>query len=148
MLFNVSVISVVSIFQFLGCVADSFNDTTILSGAHLLDCEFGNRSLAYIERNHYCRRHLTQKHAAFTRGDSATFQFRHRFHSMFSGQKLFLDFFLVQAAKLIVAQVWALIFSLFPSAACVLRIRRRGTERSASNRRTGEGRMRLRSAEK
>src|ERR1017187_9931922 len=63
MLLSVSVISVVSIICFLGCVADSFNDTTILSGALLLDCEFGDRSLANIERNHCFRRHLTQKRA-------------------------------------------------------------------------------------
>src|SRR5208283_1784836 len=87
MLLSVSVISVVSIICFLGCVADSFNDPTILSGALLLDCEFGNRSLANIEQNHCHRRHLTQKHADFTRGDLACFQFRRRFHSMFAGQK-------------------------------------------------------------
>jgi hypothetical protein len=57
-----------------GCVVDSFNDTTILSGAFLLDREFGNRSLANIEQNHCRRRHLTQKHADFTRGDLAGFQ--------------------------------------------------------------------------
>src|SRR6202142_2007047 len=84
MLLSVSVISVVSIICFPGCVADSFNDTTILSVALLLDGELSGRCLANIEQNHCCRRHLTQKHADFTRGDLAVFQFRHRFHSMFS----------------------------------------------------------------
>jgi len=79
MLLSVSVISVVSIFCFPGCVADSFNDTTILSGALLLNCELSDRTLANIEQNRCCRRHLTQKHADFTRGDLAGFQFRHRF---------------------------------------------------------------------
>src|ERR1700692_2208941 len=62
MLLRVSVISVASIICFLGCVADSFNDTTILSGALLLNCEFGNRSLANIDQNHCRRWHLTQNH--------------------------------------------------------------------------------------
>jgi hypothetical protein len=84
LLLSVSVISVVSIFCFPGCVADSFNDTTILSGALLLDCELSGRSLANIEQNRHCRQHLTQNHADFTRGDLAGFQFRHRFHSMFA----------------------------------------------------------------
>src|ERR1017187_5351171 len=84
MLLSVSVISVVSIICFPGCVADAFNDTTILSGALLLNGQLSGRSLANIEQNHYRRRHLTQKHANFTRGDLAGFQFRHRFHSMFS----------------------------------------------------------------
>jgi hypothetical protein len=84
MLLSVSVISVVSIFYFPGCVADSFNDTTILSDALLLNGELSDRTIANIEQNHPCRRHLTQKHADFTRGDLAVFQFRHRFHSMFS----------------------------------------------------------------
>jgi hypothetical protein len=69
---------------FFGSVADSFNDTTILSVALLLNGELSGRSLANIEQNHCFRRHLTQKHADFTRGDLAVFQFRHRFHSMFS----------------------------------------------------------------
>jgi hypothetical protein len=69
---------------FFGCVADSFNDTTILSVALLLNGELSNRSLANIEENRSRRRHLTQKHADFTRGDLAVFQFRQRFHSMFS----------------------------------------------------------------
>jgi hypothetical protein len=42
-----------------GCVADSFNDTTILSGALLLDGKSGDRTIANIERNHCCRRYLT-----------------------------------------------------------------------------------------
>src|ERR1035441_9230139 len=84
MLLSVSVVSVVSIICFFGCVADSFNDTTILSGALLLNYEFGNRSLANIERNHCCRRCLTQKHTDFTRGNLAGFQLRRHFHSMFA----------------------------------------------------------------
>jgi hypothetical protein len=50
----------------------------------LLNRELSGQSLANIEQNHCCRRHLTQKHAGFTRGDLAVFQFRHHFHSMFS----------------------------------------------------------------
>jgi hypothetical protein len=65
-------------------VVDSFNDTTILSGALLLNCEFGNRSLANIEQNHCYRRCLTQKRADITRGNLADFQPRHHFHSMFA----------------------------------------------------------------
>ena len=84
MLLSVSVISVVSIICFHGCVADSFNDTTILSDALLLNGKFSTRSPANIERNRCCRRHLTQKHADSTRGDLAGFQFRPRFHSMFA----------------------------------------------------------------
>ena len=84
MLLSVSVISVVSIICFPGCVADSFNDTTILSVALLFNVDLSGRSLANIEQNRCCRRHLTQKHADFTRGYLADFQFRHRFHSMFS----------------------------------------------------------------
>src|ERR1017187_2104652 len=84
MLLSVSVISVVSIICFPSCVVDSFNDTTILSVALLLNGELSGRSLANIEQNRHCRRYLTQKHADFTRGDFAVFQFRHRFHSMFS----------------------------------------------------------------
>ena len=77
-------ISVVSIFCFPGYVSDSSNNTTILSGALLLNCELSDRTLANIEQNRRCRRHLTQKHADFTPGDLASFQFRHRFHSMFA----------------------------------------------------------------
>ena len=73
---------------FFGCVADSFNDTTILSVALLLNGELSNRSLANIEENRSRRRHLTQKHADFTRGDFAGFQLRHRFHSMFVRRKI------------------------------------------------------------
>jgi hypothetical protein len=59
---------------FLGCVADSFNDPTILSSALLLDREFGDRHLEKIERNRCRRRCLTQKHADFMRGNLANFQ--------------------------------------------------------------------------
>jgi hypothetical protein len=93
MLLSVSVVSTVSIFCFLGCVADSFNDTTILSSALLLNCELSGRSLANIEQNHCHRRHLTQKHADFTRGDLAVFKLRRRFHSMFARVKNSLSFF-------------------------------------------------------
>src|ERR1017187_8361173 len=82
MLLSVSVISVVSIICFLGCVADSFNDTTILSVALLLNGELSGRSLANIEQNHCHCRYLTQKHADFMRRDLAGFQLRHHFHSM------------------------------------------------------------------
>src|ERR1035438_8500897 len=47
---NVSVISVVSIFFFPGCVADSFNDPIILSGVLLLNGELSGRNLANIEK--------------------------------------------------------------------------------------------------
>ena len=93
MLLSVSVVSTVSIICFLGCVADSFNDTTILSGALLLNCELTGRSLANIEQNHCHCRHLTQKHTDFTRGDLTVFKFRHRFHSMFARVKNSLSFF-------------------------------------------------------
>src|ERR1022692_2417325 len=86
MLLSVSVISVVSIICFLGCVADSFNDTTILSFALLLNGELSGRSLANIEQNHCCRRHLTQKHADFTRGDLAVFSFGTVFIQCFQGR--------------------------------------------------------------
>src|ERR1019366_1521514 len=82
MLLSVSVISVVSIFCFPGCVADSFNDTTILPGALLLSCDLIDRTLANIEQTRRYRRRLTQKHAAFTQCDLADFQFPHHFHSM------------------------------------------------------------------
>src|SRR5579863_9688946 len=60
MLLSVSVVSIGSIICVFGCVADSFNDTTILSGALLLNCELSGRSLVNIEQNHCHRRHLTQ----------------------------------------------------------------------------------------
>src|SRR5208283_1096667 len=74
MFLSVSVISVVSIFYLLGCVADSFNDSTILSGALLPNGKVRARSAANIERNRCCRRCLTPKHADFARGDQAGFQ--------------------------------------------------------------------------
>jgi hypothetical protein len=49
MLLSVSVISVVSIFAF-GCVADSFNDTTILSGALLPDGELTTEALQTLNK--------------------------------------------------------------------------------------------------
>ena len=73
MLLSVAVVSVVSIICILSYVADSFNDTTILSGALLLDRGFSDRSLANIERNHCRRPCLTQKRADFTRGNLAAF---------------------------------------------------------------------------
>jgi uncharacterized protein YjbI with pentapeptide repeats len=88
MLLSVSAILVISIISLFGCVADSFNDTTILSGALLLNCELGNRSLENIERNRCGRRGLTQKHTDFTRADLVGFQLRHHFYSMFLGLKI------------------------------------------------------------
>ena len=73
---------------FFGSVADSFNDTTILSGALLLDCEFGDRTIENIDLNHCHRRCLTQKRADSTRGNLADFQLRRYFHSMFAGRKI------------------------------------------------------------
>jgi hypothetical protein len=70
---------------FVGYVADSFNDATILSGALLPNCESGDRSPANIEQNRCSRRRLTQKRADFTQGDLADLQLRHRFHPMFAG---------------------------------------------------------------
>ena len=67
-----------------GCVVDSFNDTTILSGAFLLDCEFSYRCPANIEQNPRRRRCLTQKHVDFTRGDPVGSPLRRHFRSMFS----------------------------------------------------------------
>jgi hypothetical protein len=57
-----------------GCVADSFNDPTILSGALLLICKLGDRGLANIEQNQCCLLCLTQKDADFMRSDFADFQ--------------------------------------------------------------------------
>jgi hypothetical protein len=57
-----------------GCVADSFNDPTILSSALLLICKLGDRGLANIEQNQCCRRCLTQKDVDFMRSDLADFQ--------------------------------------------------------------------------
>ena len=87
MLLSVSVISVVSIICFPGCVADSFNDTTILSVALLLNGELSGRSLANIEQNHCCRRHLTQKHADFTRATWLFSSFDTIFIQCFQGDK-------------------------------------------------------------
>jgi hypothetical protein len=56
-----------------GCVADSFNDPTILSDTLLANRKLSNRSLEKIERNHCRRRGLTQKRADFMRGDLAGF---------------------------------------------------------------------------
>jgi hypothetical protein len=55
------------------CVADSFNDPTILSGTLLTNRELSNRSLENIDRNRCLRRGLTQKRADFMRGDLAYF---------------------------------------------------------------------------
>jgi hypothetical protein len=92
MLLSVSVVSVVSIFHFLGCVADSFNDATILSGALLPKCKSCNHGLVNIGRNRCCRRCLTQKYAGFMRGDSAGFQLWRHFRSMFAGRKIIYFF--------------------------------------------------------
>ena len=64
-----------SCFQYLffGSVADSFNDTTILSGALLLKCKFSRRTIENIGRNHCHHRHLTQPCADFARGDPTDF---------------------------------------------------------------------------
>lgn len=58
-----------------GYVAESFNDTTILSGALLLNCELSGRSPANIEQNRCSRWRLTQKYPDFMRGDLAGFRF-------------------------------------------------------------------------
>jgi hypothetical protein len=76
----------------LGCVADSFNDTTILSDAVLLDCKSFDRSLANIEQNCCCCQCLTQKRADFKRGDSAEFQLCTIFVQCFHGEKTFEKF--------------------------------------------------------
>ena len=87
-LLSVSTVSVVSIICFLGCIADSFNDATILSGALFLDREFGDLSLANIKQKHCRRPCLTQKRADFTRDNLADFQLRPLFHSMFTRRKI------------------------------------------------------------
>jgi hypothetical protein len=58
----------------LGCGVDSFNDTTILSVALLLNRKCGNCLLVNIEQNHRNCRCLTQKDADFMRGNQSDFQ--------------------------------------------------------------------------
>ena len=77
------------------CVADSFNNTTIISGAVSLDCEFCDRIPENIDQNRCCRRRLTQNHADFTRGEVADFQLWRCFCSMFSQRQKSFEFFAV-----------------------------------------------------